>query len=413
MKRINFRGGGMDMGNTTNRATSASMGNTTSRSRNTGTGTRSNPHTSSGTSNTSTVSGNTLRSSRQNFIDSVNRNNQGRAAQSNTRFTPYQGGSRPTATPFQGLGGLMKTALGFAFPGAGFLFNQGSALKDGIMNLNNRLQNSDFGQATSLMDYLDMRKFGGLREREDKAAQTMAQARGIQKNMVDRPSATMSPRDYAMAGLEPVDPVNETYTFEDIATVAPVPPGEQIVPQSKPEISYDYTNFGFPNYGSAEAAVPDSMIAKTPVEEFRDQTYKNIAEGTNTFVDSLYNPQEIAALENLYADRYNIANTSGGIISDARHMAAMNNLSNTLSPFNNRFGNFIGDVGAFTAGAINEIPALFRGLNKQNLGEIGEDLVANYRGSFGTPNQTTAEQIYQDEFDSYNNNGIATLFSQR
>lgn len=413
MKRVNFRGGGMDMGNTSNRARSASMGNTPTRSRSTGTATRSNPHTSSGTSNTSTVSGNTLRSSRQNFIDSVNRDNQARAAQSNTRFTPYQGGSRNVTQPFQGLGGLMKSALGFAVPGAGFLLNKGNALTQGIMGLNNTLQNSDFGQASSLMDYLDMKKFGGLREREDKAAQTMAQARGIQKDMATKASATMSPRDYAMAGLEPVNPIDETYTFEDIASVAPVPPGETIVPPSKPEISYDYTNYGFPNYGSAEAAIPDNMLAKTPVEEFRDQTYKNIAEGTNTFVDSLYNPKEIAALENLYADRYGIGNTSGGIISDARHMAAMNNLSNSLSPFNNRFGEFIGDVGAFTAGAINEVPALFRGLNRQNLGEIGEDLVANYRGSFGTPNQRTAEQIYQDEFDSYNNNGIATLFSQR
>jgi hypothetical protein len=52
-------------------------------------------------------------------------------------------------------------------------------------------------------------------------------------------------------------------------------------------------------------------------------------------------------------------------------------------------------------------------LNRQNLGEIGEDLVANYRGSFGTPNQTTAEQIYRNEFDNYNNNGIATLFSKK
>jgi len=37
-KRINFRGGGMDMGNTKNQARSASMGNTTSRSTSSGTG---------------------------------------------------------------------------------------------------------------------------------------------------------------------------------------------------------------------------------------------------------------------------------------------------------------------------------------------------------------------------------------
>ena len=94
-----------------------------------------------------------------------------------------------------------------------------------------------------------------------------------------------------------------------------------------------------------------------------------------------------------------ITNTSGGISSDARHMAAMNELSNSLSPMNNKFGNFIGDTLAFGAGAINEVPALFRGLNSKNLGEIKEDIIANYKGSFGTPNQTTAEQIYGDVFE--------------
>ena len=37
-KRINFRGGGMDMGNVSNQARSASMGNTTIRSTSSGTG---------------------------------------------------------------------------------------------------------------------------------------------------------------------------------------------------------------------------------------------------------------------------------------------------------------------------------------------------------------------------------------
>lgn len=403
MKRVNFRGGGMDMGNTSNRARSASMGNTPTRSRSTGTATRSNPHTSSGTSNTSTVSGNTLRSSRQNFIDSVNRNNQARATQSNTRFTPYQGGSRNVTQPFEGLGGLLKAGLGFAIPGAGFILNKGGALKDGIMGLNNKLQNSDFGRSSNIMDYIYSKTFDG------KPLKDISQA-----EIEGRSSATMSPRDYAMAGLEPVNPIDETYTFEDIASVAPVPPGETIVPPSKPEISYDYTNYGFPNYGSAEAAIPDDMLAKTPVEEFRDQTYKNIARGTNTFLDSLYNPEQISDLETLYSNQYGINNTSGGIISDARHMAAINNLSNSLSPFNNRFGNFIGDVGAFTAGTLAEIPDLFRGFDRKNLGEVGEDLVANFRGSFGTPNQTTSEQIYQNQFEGIEppTSGIAALFNK-
>ena len=112
----------------------------------------------------------------------------------------------------------------------------------------------------------------------------------------------------------------------------------------------------------------------------------------------LYNPQQIADLESQYTNEYGIQNTSGGIASDARHMAAMNNLSNSLSPMNNSIGNFIGDTGAFLAGGLNEIGALGRGFNKENFGEIGEDIAANFRGSFGTPNSSTAEDIYSQVF---------------
>jgi len=65
--------------------------------------------------------------------------------------------------------------------------------------LNARIQSSDFAQAKNLADYLDMRSYGGLRERENRAAQTMAQARGLQKQMAQRPSATPSARDLAMS----------------------------------------------------------------------------------------------------------------------------------------------------------------------------------------------------------------------
>jgi len=64
--------------------------------------------------------------------------------------------------------------------------------------LNARIQSSDFAQAKNLADYLDMRSYGGLRERENRAAQTMAQARGLQKQMAQRLSATPSARDLAM-----------------------------------------------------------------------------------------------------------------------------------------------------------------------------------------------------------------------
>ena len=142
----------------------------------------------------------------------------------------------------------------------------------------------------------------------------------------------------------------------------------------------------------------------------------------NQGLASLYNPEELVDLENQYGNTYGIKNSSSGLLSDARHMSAMNNLSTSLRPVDNKFGNFIGDSGAFVAGLINELPALGRGFNKQNLGEIVEDIKANYAGSFGTPNQTTSEDIYNQVFGnqqmaqlgpSFADGGIASMFTRR
>ena len=95
-------------------------------------------------------------------------------------------------------GGILDLIMSIAVPGYGFLKNIGKGGLQGIRGLNQRLRQSDFGQAKNLSDYFDMRSYGGLRERENKSAQTMAQARGIQKQMAQRPSATPSARDLAM-----------------------------------------------------------------------------------------------------------------------------------------------------------------------------------------------------------------------
>jgi hypothetical protein len=88
-----------------------------------------------------------------------------------------------------GIGGLLKFLVGLAVPGAGFLMNLPGRGLEGIRSLNQRIQGSDFGQATSLTDYLDMRKYGGAQGRRDASARTMAQARGLQKQIDQRPSA--------------------------------------------------------------------------------------------------------------------------------------------------------------------------------------------------------------------------------
>ena len=107
------------------------------------------------------------RDSRNDFVNTLNRNNQITAERNNTRFIPYQGGARTSSyyNP-KPLSNLFKLAAGIAIPGASFFLNKGSKLKDGIMNINDAIQNSDFGRSTSLMDYLDMKKFGGYNERE-------------------------------------------------------------------------------------------------------------------------------------------------------------------------------------------------------------------------------------------------------
>jgi len=127
------------------------------------------------------ITGADFRRSQNDFINTLNRNNQIRAQQTGTRFTPYQGGARTTdyynPNPLKG---LLKLAAGFAIPGAGFLINQGGRLKDGLMSLNDKIQNSNFGRSTSLMDYLDMRKYGGYDEREMARRINMDESKNLQ-----------------------------------------------------------------------------------------------------------------------------------------------------------------------------------------------------------------------------------------
>jgi hypothetical protein len=87
-----------------------------------------------------------------------------------------------------------KIGLGFSPIGIG------SMMLGGLRNLNEKIRSSDFGQATSLADYLDMQRYGGAQGRRDAAARTMAQARGLQKQMAQRPSAQVSAQDAARGG---------------------------------------------------------------------------------------------------------------------------------------------------------------------------------------------------------------------
>jgi len=98
-------------------------------------------------------------------------------------------------------------AAGIAIPGAGFLMNYGGKFKDGIMGLNNRIQNSDFGRSKNLMDYFDMRKYGGYDEREMARRINMDEAKLLQDRIdegefdgFERPTQTFS---FDNSGMKP------------------------------------------------------------------------------------------------------------------------------------------------------------------------------------------------------------------
>jgi hypothetical protein len=146
------------------------------------------------------VTGNDYRDSRQQFIDKVNKDNRIAAAQNNTRFTPYQGGSRMQRSP-GGLGNLLKLAIGGAFPGAGLLMGglnkfgkMGKGIGEGITSLNDKIQNSDFGRSTSFADYRDIKSFGGYNERE--------MARQINKDEAKNLQARIDGGEFGGFGLQ-------------------------------------------------------------------------------------------------------------------------------------------------------------------------------------------------------------------
>jgi len=159
--------------------------------------------------------------------------------------------------------------------------------------------------------------------------------------------------------------------------------------RTKPK--FDYTKFFKANGGRIGYQEGGGII----------NSFQNII---NETLGNLYNRDKISQLEYEAGRNYGYTNTASGPVSDFRHQAAMNELSKSLGP--NALSNvsFIpsGDTLAFTSGLINEIPALFRGLDPQNLKEIGEDIVSNFKGTYLTSNKETPESIYQNIFSNPN-----------
>jgi hypothetical protein len=78
------------------------------------------------------------------------------------------------------LSGIIPTLLGFVNPFIGMAARGIMGIPKGIVNFNNKIQNSDFGKSTSLADYLDMRSYGGFDEREEARKNTMSSAKDLQ-----------------------------------------------------------------------------------------------------------------------------------------------------------------------------------------------------------------------------------------
>ena len=424
-KRPGYRGPGGYQGG---RSSSTSSG----KSGNTGTGNRPNPHTKSGTSKTTTVSGDRMRSSARETQQAINNaraiEDAKKAKREETLKNTTRFGYQKPKTKLGGLGNLLMSGIGMlmGIPGLGLLTGGFDKLKGGLGSLNETL--GDFREKTT----------GFRTQKEYEDARTQRQLQGRLDNMYDRKSKGkgFSQKNIDMLeamGLQPSTAQN-VLTGRDLKGFTPSRMGLQ-TPQTFSDPFANTvgttTKVNAPSndavssysYGTADAAIPGIETTPSYINEFLNKpiTPGKSLPGTS-FIDRLYNPEQIVELENKYGNQYGIANSATGPLSDARHMAAMNNLSNSLSPMNNKFGNFIGDTGAFTAGLINELPALGRGFNKQNLGEIVEDIKANYAGSFGTPNQTTSEDIYNQVFGnqqmaqlgpSFADGGIASMFTRR
>ena len=88
-----------------------------------------------------------------------------------------------------------KMGLGLVNP-----FSIGSMMLGGLKNINDRIQSTDFARSKTLADYFDAKSYGGIDARNAAAVANMAQARGIQKQMAQRPSSQVTARDQAMGG---------------------------------------------------------------------------------------------------------------------------------------------------------------------------------------------------------------------
>jgi hypothetical protein len=144
---------------------------------------------------------------------------------------------------------------------------------------------------------------------------------------------------------------------------------------NEPEIARDWTD----TYGSGIAKALGGRIPFSLGGQFQD------------WLGNLYGSQGIAQLQSQYGAG------ATGKPSDARHIAAMSGLSDTLNP--NNLMPFTGDTLAFGAGLINEIPGVYRAIKGQApIGDVWEDIKANWKGTYGTKYGAKPEDIFKQVY---------------
>ena len=77
----------------------------------------------------------------------------------------------------------------------------GGLVLSGLSGINDRIRQTDFARSKTLADYFDAKSYGGIDARNAAAVANMAQARGIQKQMAQRPSSNVSNQDAARGNI--------------------------------------------------------------------------------------------------------------------------------------------------------------------------------------------------------------------
>jgi hypothetical protein len=225
-KRVNFRGGGSYQGgrNSSDRATGG-QGSAAAASERSG--------NSGGSSDR--VSGDQYRAAKRDFVQTLNNNNAIAANQAGTKFEPYRGGSRPKDffAPNGGLSNLTRNinpmnflaglATGNPIGILASLFNKGFK---GLKGLNSKLQNSDFGQSKTLVDYFNRKKNNNFTNTGKTTSQLQAEidagkfdGNSMPETNVIMPGGPQYNLDNFGTGIKPSGPGYELSGFQQPTTI--------------------------------------------------------------------------------------------------------------------------------------------------------------------------------------------------